>query len=117
MCVATLFITMKAHANANMNSTMVYRLLGLKKGVVIGIYSLEILLASIVVMIPSSLLVVFVLEFIELMPASMYEFALTPGAYCLTMIGLFIVNVIVGILPVVFIMRKTPAQLVSQYDI
>ena len=49
MCVATLFITMKAHANANMNSTMVYRLLGLKKGVVIGIYSLEILLASIVV--------------------------------------------------------------------
>jgi hypothetical protein len=51
------------------------------------------------------------------MPASMYEFALTPCAYCLTMIGLFIVNVIVGILPVVFIMRKTPAQLVSQYDI
>lgn len=117
MCVATLFITMKAHANANMNSTMVYRLLGLKKGVVIGIYSLEILLASIMVMIPCSLLVVFVLEFIENMPASMYEFALTPSAYCLTMLGLFIINVIVGILPVVFIMRKTPAQLVSQYDI
>ncbi len=117
MCTATLFITMKAHANANMNSTMVYRLLGLKKNVVIRIYSLEILIASIIVMIPSSLLVVGVLEFIEHMPASMYEFALTMDAYCLTMLALLIVNVIVGILPVVLIMRKTPAQLVSQYDI
>lgn len=117
MCIATLFITMKAHASANMNSTMVYRLLGLKKKVVIRMYSLEILLASVVVMIPSSLLIVGVLEFIENMPASMYEFALTPMAYIVTMVSLFVVNVLVGILPVVFIMRKTPAQLVSQYDI
>lgn len=117
MCIATLFITMKSHATSNMNATMVYRLLGLKKKVVMRIYSIEILLASIIVMIPSSLLIVGVLEFIEHMPASTYEFALTLPAYLLTMVSMFIVNVLVGILPVVFIMKKTPAQLVSQYDI
>lgn len=117
MCIATLFITMKSHATTNMNSTMVYRLLGLKKKVVIRMYILEILVASVIVMIPSSLLIVGVLEFLEHMPASTYEFALTPLAYGLTLISMFIVNILVGILPVVFIMRKTPAQLVSQYDI
>lgn len=117
MCVATLFITMKSHAMNNMNSTMVYRLLGLKKKVITRMYILEILVASIIVMIPSSLLIVGVLEFIEHMPASTYEFALTPLAYGITLISMFIVNILVGILPVVLIMRKTPAQLVSQYDI
>ncbi len=117
MCIITLFITMKAHASSNMQSTMVYRLLGLKKGVVIAIYSLEILFTSLIFMIPTSLIVVGVLKFIASMPASTFEFILPFPAYLLTVVGLLVINVLVGILPVVLIMRKTPAQLVSEYDL
>ncbi len=117
MCVITLFITMKAHASTNMQSTMVYRLLGLKKTVVIAMYSLEILTTSLIFMIPTSLIVVGVLKFIAAMPASTFEFIMPISAYLATLAGLLVINIIVGILPVILIMRKTPAQLVSEYDL
>lgn len=117
MCIITLFITMKAHASVNMQSTMVYRLLGLKKGVVIKMYSIEILITSLIFMLPTSLIVVGILKFIAAMPASTFEFIMPFSAYGLTIVGLLIINVLVGILPVALIMRKTPAQLVSEYDL
>lgn len=117
MSVVALFITMKSHASYNMQSTMVYRLLGFKKSVVISIYSLEILLISLLVVIPTSLVVVGVLKFIASLPASIFNFALTTPVYFLTIIVLLVVNILVGVLPVTLIMRKTPAQLVSEYDL
>lgn len=117
MCSITLFVTMKAHANENMQSIMVYRLLGLKKRIVIRMYAVEIFITSFVIMIPTSLIVAGVLKFIEFMPGSSFVFGLTLPVYLLTILALTILNILIGILPISLIMKKTPAELVSSYDI
>lgn len=117
MCILTLFITMKAHASENMQTTMVYRLLGMKKRVVLMMYAVEIFITSLFVMIPTTLIVTGILEFLEHMPASTFVFNLSFTAYIITLISLFVLNIFVGILPVWLIMRKTPAALVSEYDL
>ena len=87
------------------------------KEVIIRIYIIEILITSFIVMIPTTLIVTGVLEFIEHLPASKFAFDLTVPAYFATILALFILNVLVGILPISLIMRKTPAELVSSYDL
>ncbi len=117
ICSITLFITMKAHGAENMQQIMVYRLLGIKKQIIILMFVIEIMITSFVVMIPSSLFVTFILEFIEHLPASTFSFELSFASYIITIVSLVVLNVLVGILPVTLIMRKTPAQLVASYDI
>ncbi len=117
VCLAALFIAMKSHANENMIYTMVYRLLGIKKIHIIKMFAIELAVASLSVSIPVSLITVGLLKFIEALPGVGFTFVFTLLAFVITNLAISLISVFVGIIPCMLILRKMPAQLVTEYDI
>ena len=44
-------------------------------------------------------------------------FKLNNGYFILGMIGVYVLDLFIGILPVVFLLRKTPSEICAKYDI
>ena len=96
----------------------VYRALGATKGDILRIFVVEIFiittLSSIIAFIATTVLLLSsqneVAEYVSFV-------VYTPGTVFLTIILLYLTNIIFGIAPVNLIIRKTPADLFAKYDI
>ena len=117
VCLSTLFIAMKSHANESMIYTTVYRLLGIRKLHVVRMYAEELALTAISVSLPATFITVGIFKFVEALPGFEFRFIFTWQAYILTNLAIVVIAVFVGVLPCILMLRKTPAQLVTDYDL
>jgi ABC-type antimicrobial peptide transport system permease subunit len=96
----------------------VYRAIGATKRDIYKIFFTEILSFSLITILPGYL---FVSYFVYQMQTKLIEFQLgfylTLPLFAIGLVGLFIVNIVFGMLPIFNLLRKTPAQILAKYDI
>lgn len=112
-----LYFMMKANAVQRMQDLGVYRLIGISKASIVGLFAFENVVITSYTSLVGALLSTFVTYLISSIPSLGMDVNYPWYAFLLTVLFLYAVNVIVGILPIRKILRLPPAQLASKYDI
>jgi len=112
-----LYFIMKANVVDRMGDLGVYRMLGISKRSIVGMFACENFMITSYTSVPGVLLISligFALSRIEALGVDM----LYPWyAMVLTILFLYTANILVGILPVLRLLRMPPAQFAAKYDI
>jgi ABC-type antimicrobial peptide transport system permease subunit len=96
----------------------VYRALGMKKSELMLSFLVEILIISTVTSLVGYLVSAYGLHLAsDTLIGQFRLFIVTPLSVFLGVLILYGINVIGGMLPILLLLRKTPAQILSQYDI
>lgn len=112
-----LYVSMKSMAMKNIENISVYRLMGIKSTSIICLYGWMILLLSLVSTVPGALLTGVLLHAISGIEALEFGFYVTVPIVSFTILAVVAANLLVGLLPIVKILRTPPAQLVSKSDL
>ena len=92
---------------------MVYRLRGIQKSSILFIFAVESVILTLCISVPVVLLTSVVLKFVVSIPSLELSLVYPWSAAIGIIIFLFIINIITGILPIISLVRKPPAQLAS----
>ena len=96
----------------------VYRALGMKKSELMVSFLIEILILSSVTSLVGYGLAAYALHLASDTLIGMFRlFIVTPISILAGIIIVYIINFLGGMLPILLLLRKTPAQILSQYDI
>ncbi len=96
----------------------VYRALGMKKSELMISFLIEILILSSVTSLVGYGLSAYALHLASDTLLGLFRlFIVTPLSVFVGILIVYIINVIGGMLPILLLLRKTPAQILSQYDI
>ncbi|MGM9900036.1 MAG: ATP-binding cassette domain-containing protein [Bacilli bacterium] len=122
--VATIFVSiliiyfsMRSFAIKSIYDMGVYRACGINKGSIILIYGLEMTIIGFFSCIIGPLLFTFIMNFITAIPVLMGSVGIEFRSLIITSLSLFVLDIFVGILPILTYMRLTPSELLSKYDI
>lgn len=115
--VVIVFFSMKSYAIKNIYDIGVYRAIGIKKGSIVFVYALEVFIISIFTTLIGGTLCYLVTNIIAGIPLIEAKTAISFPLYLICTWGMIIINVLVGILPVMLYMRLTPAKLLTKYDV
>ena len=115
--IVIVFFTMKSYSIKNIYDIGVYRALGIKKSSIAFVYALEIFIISCKTTITGGILCYLVTNIIASIPIIDLQIAITFPMFILTTLGMILLNVLVGVLPVRLCMRQTPSKILSKYDI
>ena len=106
-----LYFSMKSNAIKKIEDIMVYRLLGIKKSSILFIFVMESILLTLYTSVPAVLLTSAILKFVVSIP-SLQLSLVYPWSAAFGIIGfLFTINAVTGVLPIIGLVRKPPAQL------
>ncbi len=96
----------------------IYRAIGVKKGDIYKMFYGEILAINVIATLPGVLFMAYALKVLG-SSAELLErmYMVTPLTILLSIILIFIFNSLVGLIPVFNVLRKTPAQILSRYDL
>ena len=108
---------MKSFSIKNIYDTGVYRAIGISKGSIAFVYGIEIFIISLKTILVGTTLCFFIANFITSIPLINAAFSIDLSIYIITTVGLIILNVIVGVLPVISCLRLTPSKILTRYDI
>lgn len=96
----------------------VYRALGVKKNEIFRSFLIEIIvLTSISTLVGYVIGSVAISKLQEGLLGEFNFFKITPLTFLLGLVLMYLINVLAGLFPVYMLLRKTPAQILSQYDI
>lgn len=112
-----LYFMMKASAVQRMQDLGVYRLIGISKGSIIGLFAFENMVITSYTSLVGASLATLATYMVSTIPSLNININYPWYAFLLTVLFLYGVNVVVGILPIRKILRLPPAQLASKYDI
>jgi ABC-type lipoprotein export system ATPase subunit len=112
-----LYFMMKANAIARMQDLSVYRLLGIAKKSIVGLFVLENIMISLYTILPAVVVTTFITKLISGIEALEINIVFPWYAFVGTLLFLVGLTVLIGILPICTMLRKPPAQLASKYDI
>ena len=115
--VIIVFFAMKSYAIKNIYDIGVYRAIGIKKGSIVFVYALEIFIISIFTTLLGGTLCYLVTNVIAGVPIIDDATAISFPLYLICTLGMIVINVLVGILPVILYMKLTPAKLLTKYDV
>lgn len=115
--VVIVFFSMKSYAIKNIYDIGVYRAIGIKKGSIVFVYALEIFIISIFTTLIGGTFCYLITNIIAGIPIIEAKTAISLPLYLICTWGMIIINVLVGILPVILYMRLTPAKLLTKYDV
>ena len=115
--IIIVYFSMRSFAIKNIYDIGVFRALGIKKSSITFIYAIEIFIISIFSTLLGGLLCYIVTNILAGMPNANPLNAIPFSVFGVTTLSLLILNIVVGILPVVICMAKTPSQILSKYDI
>ena len=115
--VIIVFFAMKSYAIKNIYDIGVYRAIGIKKGSIVFVYALEIFIISIFTTLLGGTLCYLVTNVIAGIPIIDETTAITFPLYLICTFGMMVINVLVGILPVMLYMKLTPAKLLTKHDV
>lgn len=95
-----------------------YRCLGAKKKDICKIFIGEIFATSILTTLPGYLAMTYVVNKIQNAFGTLMNSFYFPFSYFIVgLVFLFAINIIFGLIPVLLLLRKTPSEIVSKYDI
>jgi ABC-type antimicrobial peptide transport system permease subunit len=114
----SIFFIMRSSLSSRIYEVSVYRALGATKNDIRKLFVIEIFIISTISSLIGYLIMVFILiqsqnQVIEYVEVLYYSFT----SFGLGIISLYIINIVFGILPVNILLFKTPANILSQYDI
>lgn len=112
-----LYFMMKANAVQRMQDLGVYRLIGISKSSIVGLFAFENIVITSYTSLIGAVLATFATYLISSIPSLGVEINYPWYAFVATIFFLYAVNVIIGILPIRKILRLPPAQLATKYDI
>ena len=108
--------SMKSFAVNNIYDIGVYRAIGIKKSSVVLIYVFEMLIISLKTTLVGGTLCYLVTNMISSVPVIEVSFAISFATYITITLGMILINVLVGIIPISKYMRLTPSQILTKYD-
>ena len=108
---------MKSYAIKNIYTIGVYRAIGINKRSIVSVYFLEILFITLRTILVSCTLCFLVTNIVSGYPNANTSMEISFNTYLLVTLGLMVVSVIIGILPISLYMRLTPSNIISKYDI
>ena len=96
----------------------IYRAIGIKKSDIYKMFYGEILAINVIATLPGILFMAYALKVLG-SSAELLErmYMVTPLTILVAIILIFIFNSLVGLIPVFNVLRKTPAQILSRYDL
>lgn len=112
-----LYFMMKANAIARIQDIGVYRLLGISKSGIVSLFAYESFFLTCITSLAGAVVTTAVTMFISNIPSLNMQIIYPWYAFAGTLIFLYAVNIIVGILPIIGILKLPPAQLAAKYDI
>ena len=112
-----LYFMMKSNAVSKITDLGVYRLLGISKKSIIGLFALESLIITTYTSLVTVILTTVVTRFLGNIP-SLGLTVIYPWYACVgTIVFIYLANVIIGVSPVVKLLKLPPAALAAKYDI
>ena len=108
---------MKSLSIKNVRDIGVYRAIGINKGSIVFVYALEVFIISLKTTLIGGILLYAITNIISGIPIVNANIAIPFEIFFLSTVGMIVLNVLVGIFPVLLILRKTPSQILTKYDI
>jgi ABC-type antimicrobial peptide transport system permease subunit len=108
---------MKSYAIKNIYDIGVFRAIGINKRSIIFIYALQILIISLKSTLVGAIAYYLITSFVASIPIINVPIAMDFSIFSICTLGLMATNILVGVLPVIMYLQKTPSQLLSKYDI
>jgi len=112
------YFTIRSSLTSRVYEISVHRALGVRKGDILKSFIIEILilttLTSLIGYLAMSLALSSLLDGII---GNLNFFYVSPVSIFLGVVFIYMINMIAGLLPVIMLLRKTPAEILSQYDI
>ena len=115
--IIIVYFTMRSFAIKNIYDIGVFRALGIKKTSIVFVYALEVVVISLLSTLIGGVLCYAVSNIIGGMPNSDPGIAISFSVFAYATFGLILLNILVGILPVIICLKSTPSQILSKYDI
>ena len=115
-----IYFTMRSKMIHDIYSIGVYRSLGLSRWKMIVKYMIEIIVITTFTSFIGYLFVSLFYEYIAskfALLGSGMPLLFSYGSTYLILVGLFLANILIGLIPVFNLMRKTPSEIISKYDI
>ena len=112
-----LYFMMKASAVQRIGDLGVYRLIGISKSSIVGLFAFENAVLTTYTSLVGAVLTTFVTFIISSIPSLGFEINYPWYAFILTILFLYLANIVVGVLPIRKLLKLPPAQLASKYDI
>lgn len=117
LSILIVFFSMKSFAIKNIYDIGVFRAIGINKRSIIFVYAIQILIISLKSTLVGALMYYFITSFISSIPLIDLLVAMDFQLFIYSTFGIIGINVLAGILPIIMYLKKTPAQLLSKYDI
>lgn len=95
----------------------IYRAIGVKKIDIYTMFSGEIIAITTLTSIPGIILAAYIINTLSTIPLVSKEFLVNPFILLITVVCIYIFNLIVGLLPVCNTIRKRPAEILSRTDL
>lgn len=112
-----LYFIMKANAIDRMKDLGVYRMLGISKRSIIGMFACENFMITSFTSVPGVLVISFIGLVLSRIESLGVDITYPWYAIVLTILFFYAANILVGILPVWRLLRLPPAQLAAKYDV
>ncbi len=112
-----LYFMMRANAIQRMTDLGVYRLLGISKTSIIGLFAIETILITTYTSLVGVTLTAIITKFIGSVPSLGMSVIFPWYAFVLTLVFIYTINILIGITPIRKLLKLPPAQLASKYDI
>ena len=117
VALVIVFFSMKSFSIKNIYDIGVYRAIGINKFSIAFVYAIEIFIISLKTMLIGTTLCFFIANFITSIPLIDAAFAIDLSIYLFTTVALIVLNVLVGVLPVLSYLRLTPSKILTKYDV
>ena len=115
--ILIVFFSMKSYSIKNIYDIGVYRAIGINKKSIVFVYALEILVISLKTTLIGGIICYAITNIIQGIPIIDVPIGISFDLFVVSTISLILLNIIVGVLPVIGYLKLTPSQILSKYDI
>lgn len=114
--ICIVLFSMKSYAMKNIYDIGVYRAIGVRKSSVVLIYALETLIISLKTTLIGGVLCYVVTNIIGSIPVLEGRFAISFELFIAIVVALILINILVGILPIMTYLRLTPSSILTKNE-
>lgn len=116
LAAVMLFLLRRSQVQERMDMLAVYRLLGIPKGKLVTVFTLESLLQSVIAALPCTLVTWLVLHLLRGVEDLGFSMLLPLGAAVTVWAAITLYHLTVTLLPLLHLLRLPPARIASKYD-
>jgi len=115
--IIIVYFSMKSYAIKNIYDIGVYRAIGISKRSITLVYAIEIFVISIKTTFVGGIITYLITNIIQGVPVFDLNIGISFDLFSVTTFALILINVIVGVLPIIRYLKLTPSKILTKYDI